>query len=57
MDFACANGKGINKNIKSDTKIHPKIYDKSIQKTCRHAEIMKKHQKKGGGINKKLRKK
>ena len=31
----------------NDTKIHPKIYEKSIQKHARkrHAEIMKKHQK------------
>ena len=35
------------KNIKNDTKIHPKIYEKSIQKHARkrHAEIMKKQQK------------
>ena len=30
---ACANGKGINKNIKNETKINPKINEQSIQKS------------------------
>ena len=30
----CANGKFINKNIKNETNIHPKINEKSMQNPC-----------------------
>ena len=31
---AYAKGKGINKNIENESNIHPKIDEKSIQKSC-----------------------
>ena len=49
---ACANGKGININIKNETQIHSKIYEKSMQISC-----SKKGYPKHGNSSKKLSKK
>ena len=37
----------VSKNIKNDTKLHPKFNEKSIQKTCskKESQNMKTHQK------------